>query len=179
MGDRPWTKREDETARAFEAFRRYRDMGAARSQRKVHDQLYGEDQNCMSTIERWSTEYDWSDRVDAWDRHEDEQRRLERKKAREEARGVLVDAAKKLAEQLKRLALGLDDANPQQVKALDQALDRAGVTVPEEVDLTVNGSVDHGSEQLAETIDRLEDKSTAELAAAYFEAIEGGSEAEE
>lgn len=63
----PWERQEDETARAWEAFCIYRDMGPDRSLRKVVQAL---DKN-LTTIGDWSTRYDWVKRVAAWDVEQD------------------------------------------------------------------------------------------------------------
>ena len=63
----PWERQEGETARAFEAFSKYRDMGAERSLRKVVQAL----NKNLTTIAEWSSKYDWVKRVAAWDVEQD------------------------------------------------------------------------------------------------------------
>ena len=62
-----WELQPEETARAFEAFCIYRDMGANRSLRKTSQEL---GKNC-TTISEWSVKYDWVKRVAAWDAEQD------------------------------------------------------------------------------------------------------------
>ena len=63
----PWERQLNETARAWEAFSMYRDMGASRSIAKVAREL-GKNK---VVLEKWSTEYDWVKRVAAWDAEKD------------------------------------------------------------------------------------------------------------
>lgn len=60
---RPWNMRPDESAKAYQAFEVYRDMGADRSLERV-GQLLGKS---TVTVERWSTANDWQARVRAFD----------------------------------------------------------------------------------------------------------------
>ena len=62
-----WERQPEETARAFEAFVVYRDLGANRSLRKTAQEL---GKNC-TTISEWSAKYDWVKRVAAWDAEQD------------------------------------------------------------------------------------------------------------
>lgn len=63
----PWERQEGETARAFEAFCKYRDMGPDRSLRKVVQAL----NKNLTTIAEWSSKYDWVKRVASWDAEQD------------------------------------------------------------------------------------------------------------
>ena len=63
----PWERQEGETAKAFEAFCKYRDMGPDRSLRKVVQAL----NKNLTTIAEWSTKYDWVKRVASWDAEQD------------------------------------------------------------------------------------------------------------
>ena len=65
--ERAWLRHPDETARAYAAFRHYRDLGAARSQTKVG-------QKCALTrniIGRWAKVHAWVLRARLWDEHQD------------------------------------------------------------------------------------------------------------
>lgn len=62
-----WERQPEETARAFEAFCVYRNLGANRSIRKTAQEL---NKNC-TTIAEWSSKYDWVKRVAAWDAEQD------------------------------------------------------------------------------------------------------------
>ena len=63
----PWERRLDETEAAWEAFKTYRDM-PHRSARAVSRQLA----KSWPLISRWSAKYDWVERANALDRHNDE-----------------------------------------------------------------------------------------------------------
>ena len=67
VGPELWERQPGETARAFEAFCVYRDMGASRSHRKTGQKL---GKNC-TTIGEWSSKYEWVKRVAAWDAEQD------------------------------------------------------------------------------------------------------------
>ena len=58
-----WERQPKESAQAYEAFAIYRDMGADRSLVKV-GQKCGKN---TSLMERWSREWNWSERVRSWD----------------------------------------------------------------------------------------------------------------
>jgi hypothetical protein len=63
----PWDRRDGEPARAYGAFRAYRDAGPARTVSRL-------ELASPRTLERWSTRWDWPARAVAWD---DETHRLE------------------------------------------------------------------------------------------------------
>lgn len=60
----PWEQQPGESAKAFEAFAIYRDMGAERSLRKLTQQLHKN----LTTIRDWSVKWNWQERVRAYDR---------------------------------------------------------------------------------------------------------------
>lgn len=78
--DQPWTKREDETQRAYEGFCVYRDLGPERSLQEAHDEFYGEGANNERYMEGWSADFDWVERAHAYDQYLEEQRRAEYEK---------------------------------------------------------------------------------------------------
>ena len=63
----PWLRHPDETAKAYAAFRYYRDLGEQRAAAKVWEK-YG---LSRGLVERWSTVHAWVSRVRAWDEHQD------------------------------------------------------------------------------------------------------------
>lgn len=63
----PWERQPEETTKAFEAFRVYRDLGAERSIAKAGKQL-GKNR---VTLEGWSSKFNWVERVAAWDAEQD------------------------------------------------------------------------------------------------------------
>lgn len=58
-----WDMRDDESARAYQAFAVYRDMGAGRSLVRL-SQEHGKS---IATVTLWSTRHAWADRVRAFD----------------------------------------------------------------------------------------------------------------
>lgn len=171
-----WKRQEGETSKAYEAFCIYRDMGPSRSLGKVHDQIYGEDAGNIRYVEKWSSKHGWVARAQSFDDWRDEQRLLKQMEARERATERLTEAAVNLVDRLIDIGLGQGEAQKDQVKAIKDALDRAGVTVPKEVNLDVSGELKTGFD-IDEVVEELGTKSTAELAQAYFAAIEGTGEA--
>ena len=96
----PWERQPGESAKAFEAFVLYRDMGTSRSTRKVSQQL----SKSKVLIDRWSSANKWVERVSAWDSEQD---RITREKQIEDiakmrsrhtklAESMLLKAAKAL-----------------------------------------------------------------------------------
>jgi hypothetical protein len=66
-----WSKRATESARAYEAFASYRDLGADRSLEAVGQKL-GKSKVLMET---WSSQHAWVKRVSDYDAHQDRLRR--------------------------------------------------------------------------------------------------------
>ena len=65
----PWEQQPEESAKAFEAFAVYRDMGVERSVRKVTQRL----NKSLTLIGKWSSRYNWPERARAYDRDLDRQ----------------------------------------------------------------------------------------------------------
>lgn len=59
----PWERQKGESAKAFEAFRVYLDMGGTRSVSRVAQELT----KSGSLLRRWSVRWSWQDRLAAWD----------------------------------------------------------------------------------------------------------------
>lgn len=74
--DEPWERQKGESAQAYEAFVTYRDMGPDRSLRAVGQKLG----KSRQLIERWSSAWNWPERVRAYENYLDE---AEHKKNRE------------------------------------------------------------------------------------------------
>ena len=62
-----WERQPKESAQAFEAFAKYRDMGVNRSLRKVVQAV----NKSLTTIGEWSTKNEWVKRAAAWDAEQD------------------------------------------------------------------------------------------------------------
>ena len=69
-----WDKQKGETAKAFESFAAYRDLGPMlRTHNKVHE-ITGAH---IRTIQEWSGKHKWVERVEAWDAYNDKKRQVE------------------------------------------------------------------------------------------------------
>ena len=101
MTTMPWERQDGETARAYEAFSEYRDMGADRSLAKVGQKLG----KSKAQMEKWSKKYSWVARAEAWDIEQDRLIRIAltkdigamRKRHADVARAMLMKAARALA----------------------------------------------------------------------------------
>jgi hypothetical protein len=131
-------------------------MGPKRTLQKTADVVYGRPSANPRYIETWSSKHDWVARANAWDDHERRERMKARAEARDKAREVFVSHAVKLARDLVRAAQ-TGDVHGAHVRALTEALDRAGVTVPKDVNVTI------GTERSARLSELLEDIDTAEV----------------
>ena len=97
---KPWERQDGETARAYEAFTEYRDMGASRSLAKVGQKLG----KSKAQMEKWSKKYNWVVRAEEWDIESDRQTRLAltkdigamRKRHTDLASAMLIKAARAL-----------------------------------------------------------------------------------
>lgn len=99
----PWERQPEETAKPFEAFCVYRDMGPDRSLSKVAEKLQKSD----TLMGRWSRAYDWVKRATAWDAEQDriarQQQIQEIKKMRKRHAGIASAMLVKAATALQRL----------------------------------------------------------------------------
>ena len=125
----PWEKQENETAKAFNAFRLYRDMEpASRSLAKVAEKLgYSAPVMC----EGWSRKNDWVSRAGQYDSHVDELKRNQRERERLAASEQRIKIAKnmqfvggsKIQEIGKKIKEALDKGKPfPQITLKDAAL---------------------------------------------------------
>ena len=60
----PWDRRPGESPRAYETFRRYRDLGPLRTLDMLVDETAGIKR---TTLREWAGRNDWRDRAGAWD----------------------------------------------------------------------------------------------------------------
>jgi hypothetical protein len=72
----PWDRQEGETAKAFEAFQIYRDIGPERSQRKVCQKL----SKNTRTIADWSSKNNWVERCEKYDVYIDSETQKQKRK---------------------------------------------------------------------------------------------------
>ena len=114
-----WDKREDESAKAYEWFCRYRDMGPGRSHEKLN-QKYSESISKKSLTLRWSSKYAWVERAEAYDAHLEAIKRETHEDRVRKTAEEHIDVADKIMElALCKLALleGME-VKPNEVKGL-------------------------------------------------------------
>ncbi|WHH58296.1 hypothetical protein [Petroclostridium sp. X23] len=101
----PWERLPDETAKAFEAFAVYRDLGPSRGIREVARRL----DKSRTLIGEWSSKYGWVERALSWDAEQDRLNRLEQleeiKKMKKRHADLATDMLAKAAKGLKNLSL--------------------------------------------------------------------------
>ena len=134
-----WEKREGETAKAFEAFTAYRDLGPSRSLSKAAEVYYGRSGASLGHLERWSSEHEWVRRSAAYDAHLDQQRLEVIEQTRKDAQRVISEAALQVALKLVEGSLTGDLTGPQ-MSAIKHALDLAGLDVVERREVTISDS---------------------------------------
>lgn len=84
-----WERRAEESAKAFEAFVAYRELGATRSLAAVGHRLG----KSTALMERWSAQYDWVDRCHAFDIAMDRARTEKVFESNAQARQRVIDDA--------------------------------------------------------------------------------------
>lgn len=95
--DKPWERQKGESEKAFEAFAAYRDMGSERSITKVVQSL----NKSRALIGRWSSRWEWTERVRAYDNELEKAARAKAIKDRKD----MTDRHIKIAMQLQKKAL--------------------------------------------------------------------------
>ena len=111
---KPWERQPSEGKKAFEAFTCYRDLGTDRSLTKV-EQKYNKNR---ALIARWSSNWNWVERANAWDDELDRRTREEiakgvtsmRKKHIDISNAMLTKALKAMSE------LNPKDMTPKDIK---------------------------------------------------------------
>jgi len=90
----PWERQPEETNKAWNAFRHYRDMDPAdRSVDKVRQKC---DLTCGTHLERWCAKHDWVARAGQYDSHMDELKRNQRERERLAASDRRIQLAKNM-----------------------------------------------------------------------------------
>lgn len=147
--DKPWERQKGESAQAYEAFATYRDMGAERSLTKVAQAL----NKTRALIGRWSSAWNWQERVRAYDNELEKEARAKairgRKDMTERHIKIAMQVQKKALEAL--ASLSVEDMSPKDVKEyikMATDLERLNRTFEEE---SSKGGSDAPT-QLADTI---------------------------
>lgn len=94
----PWERQTGESSRAYEAFRAYLELGSQRSAAKVGQKLG----KSVTLIGRWSAAHRWVDRVEAWERDQDEVWANERRAAVREVGRRHAELAQRFTAKLKK-----------------------------------------------------------------------------
>lgn len=92
----PWTRRDNETDPAYDAFRTYLNMGRERNTRSVA-QILGKSRQI---IEGWSSRHEWVSRIIAYDRHMETASTDGHAEELKRVRGRHMDVSKKLLDHL-------------------------------------------------------------------------------
>lgn len=127
-----WEKQSDESARAFSAFKSYRDLHPSiRSLRKAVEVIYGAPVTSgkLRQFAKWSVKYHWVIRATSWDEEKDKQERLVQINSITEANKRHLAIAKTLQgialNRLKKLSESTDEINEisfdQMMKIIDQS----------------------------------------------------------
>lgn len=131
--DKPWERQKGESAQAFEAFAKYRDLGTERSITKVVQEL----NKTRALIGRWSSQWEWKERVRAYDNELEKEARkkavADRKAMTERHIGIAMQLQKKALEALSTLSV--EDMSPKDVKEyikMATDLERLNRTLEEE-----------------------------------------------
>lgn len=115
----PWARRDDESAKAYEAFRTYLELGSKRSIRTTCESL----NKSVALLGRWSSKYEWPSRAAAYD-------------------SVPVQAAVEAhADMAKRIAAQHDRVATKLLDRLERNLDR----IPEGADPSIRWSTAHNA----------------------------------
>ena len=107
-----WERQEGESAKAFEAFSTYRDMGAERSLAKVGQALG----KTKAMMEKWSTTNNWVERAEAWDREQD---RILQKQQIEDIKKMRKRHANVAVAMIAKAAKALQKIPEEEIKAAD------------------------------------------------------------
>lgn len=112
--NKPWERQKGESAQAFEAFTTYRDMGPERSQQAVSRKLA----KSRQIISRWSSQWNWLERVRAYENELEKEARARAVKDCKEMTDRHINIAMQLQEKaLEALgALSVDKMSPKDIK---------------------------------------------------------------
>lgn len=103
--DKPWERQKDESEKAYEAFSEYRDMGEKRTYQNVAEKL----QKSCTLIRRWSSQWEWRERVRAYDNELEKEVQkkavADRKAMIERHIGIAMNLQKKALEALSSLSV--------------------------------------------------------------------------
>ena len=112
--EQPWERQPGESEQAFEAFRIYRDLGMKRSNAEVCKQL----SKSRQLISRWKSNYNWDERVRAYDNDLEKQQHAEAVKNLKDMTSrhikIAMSLQRKALEALDRMKV--EDMTPRDIK---------------------------------------------------------------
>ncbi len=108
-----WERQPGESGKAYAAFMIYREMPPFhRTLKRVCEALYGRGTANLRQVERWSSQWRWIQRGDAWDAHKDRAAQIESIGEAEAyvrtLRAARVDAAELLSRSLSHLLAAVE-----------------------------------------------------------------------
>lgn len=112
--DEIWGRLPEESAKAYEAFCAYRDLGPSRSIPKAGE-IVGKGKG---TLEPWSSKYNWPERAAAWDAEQD---RIARKAQLDEIIKMRKRHAKIAERALEKVSAALETINTDEMSNSDIA----------------------------------------------------------
>lgn len=177
----PWARQPGETAKAYAAFCVYRDQGGERTIEGSWMAHTGQPEEkkgkgAPGYFVAWYKVNNWKERAHLYDDFLDEEKRAQSLKIVTRAQTRLQQAAIELVESSIHAALS-GNVHAAQGKILMELLDRAGLASIKGLNVNVSGDLSTG-EKLGDIIERIETATTAELARAYFQAINDTGETE-
>lgn len=110
----PWDRREEETARAYHAFTTYLYLDTGRSLAKAAEVFYGPHKGAANVrqMEKWSAQWSWVQRVEAWEAHQREKEAREYEAARKKAKDDRLTIIRNFKVQV---AKGIMRLNPEEI----------------------------------------------------------------
>lgn len=165
----PWEKFEEESAKAFSAFKTYRDLQPhQRSLVKAVKKLFGDEVNLskLRQFQTWSSRYHWVSRANAWDEELDKEARFAQITAVKDMHDRHVKIGKAIQQKaIERLRdLDVTELSPDLILRFIQvgsALERLSLGQPTEIteskNMNVNLEIDYSEmsdDQLREVIAR-------------------------
>lgn len=147
--DKPWERQKGESDKAYQAFSTYLEMGSERTYTAVAAKL----QKSCTLIRRWSSNWNWRERIRAYDNSLEKEARkkavADRKAMMERHIGIAMQLQKKALEALG--SLSVEDMSPKDVKEylkMATELERVNRTLEEAEERSKSG----GKAQLADAI---------------------------
>ncbi len=116
-----WERQAEETETSYLWFSRYRDYGPERSIAKLV-QKYGRKKSYKSQLDKWSSQYRWQERIVAYERHLDEQKRTTLENERLQMAREHIEVADRTMEVFLKLLAAIDtkNVNPSAAKSLGE-----------------------------------------------------------